>query len=555
MILLHNHISCEGRLMKPKVSKSSKLLKEKLKSIRKFRIFVITVFILCDLLSLLQPYVLGKIIDNLGDGGKEVIHLVMFGLALLLISFILNYIQNYNWFKMMKSANMIGRNFLLTEVLKQNFAFFKKFNNGDISNRILIDSANLTDNITVKNAILLLNISTLVIVFSLMFSLDVVISTCILIFSIFYFLYYRLINKQLRKLSKKERESYSELMDRTNEILEGVETIQQNQSEAYFEKRYIDSSHKQLNYEMHLQKWKSLALTSTQFVMDILPWLIIGLGAYRVLHGQTSLGVLFSFFAYKNSLNQPIYNLSELNLNNQRSKAIEDRLDEIIKDSDSEPKNLTTINDVQNLQFKNLSFSYDGERSIFNRLNSSFRKNDVVFVSGKSGSGKTTLTRLLLKQLEPSQGQILLDNIDLLKVDHDNYYSNISIMPQDVFIFNGSKLDNITMGHHYSSQSLNKVLSLPFIKSISDGDVSSYSGGEKQRIALARLALRDTDIVLLDEPTSALDRETEKEVMTYLISNVFKDKIVFIISHNPEMKKYCNKYLSYEDGDWNFRER
>ena len=202
-----------------------------------------------------------------------------------------------------------------------------------------------------------------------------------------------------------------------------------------------------------------------------------------------------------------------------------------------------------------MSFSYDGERSIFNRLNSSFRKNDVVFVSGKSGSGKTTLTRLLLKQLEPSQGQILLDNIDLLKVDHDNYYSNISIMPQDVFIFNGSKLDNITMGHHYSNQSLNKVLSLPFIKSISDGDVSSYSGGEKQRIALARLALRDTDIVLLDEPTSALDRETEKEVMTYLISNVFKDKIVFIISHNPEMKKYCNKYLSYEDGDWNFRER
>ncbi len=518
--------------------------KEKLKKLSSLRVLVVVVFILCDVIGLIQPYILGKIIDVLSGTKGDIFLLFGISLFILIISFILNYTQNYYWFKMIYKGESISREAIFKEVLHQKFSFFKTYTSGDILNRILNDSAKYAESKLIIVPMFILNISTLVIVFFFLFLMNTKLALAVFIMSFVYFIYYGFLNRKLTAFSKKERESFSKVMDEAASTLAGKETINLDRAEDFFVKRFATKTDNHFDYMMKLQKWKSLGVTGTSFLLEAIPLLIVFVGAYLVIKGETTVGVVFSFYTYIGNLNQPINNLTDANLTLQSAKALKNRIQEMLQSETEEGYKI--IDHISSFGFNGVDFAYD-DKPIIDSLSFDVNGGDKVFVSGPSGAGKSTLIKLILKQLSPDKGKITVNGLDLSDLETDNYYKHLAIMPQDVFIFDSGKIESITFGHDYPEEIIRRIVDIDFIKNIPDENVQNCSGGEKQRIALARAIIKNADILILDEPTSALDKDLAQKIVYLLGDITFKDKIFFIVSHNNELSSVCNKAIVFSD--------
>ena len=522
-------------------------LKKTLLPLKKLRIFVVITFIASDIAGLAQPFVLGKIIDGITVGDKGVVRLFVLDFVLLVTSFLLNYVQNYYWFKMIHAGSSFTRKALIKETLHQSHLFFRTYNRGDILNRLLNDSSRVSESHLITMPMYILNISTLLIVFTFLYMQNVVLALVVTVFSLIYFLYYSTLNRKLRKYSEKERESYSRLMDVTEEALSGYDAILKNQGESFFEERLSKETESNYRSLMDVQKWRSLGTTATQFLLDSIPLIIMVAGAYMVFNGQTTIGVLFSFYTYIPSLSQPITNLTDANITIQSGKAVEERISSLLrKNAENTGNNITGI---QSLSFENVTFAWD-EKPLIHHLDFSLKKGDRVFVEGPSGIGKSTLMKLIMKEIQPQEGSINVNDTNINEISTKDYYRYISTVPQDFFIFHGTKMDNITFQHSYSHS--NHILDADFIKEIPDDNVTNCSGGEKQRILFARAMIRDADLLILDEPTSALDERTKLKIMDYLKNPEYKNKIIFVISHEKMLKGLCNHYIKFEQNKVHF---
>ncbi len=529
------------------MNKLNLFIKKTLLPLKKLRIFVVITFIASDIAGLAQPFVLGKIIDTITTGNKDVVRLFVLDLILLITSFLLNFVQNYYWFKMIHAGSSFTRKALIKETLQQSHTFFRKYNRGDILNRLLNDSSRLSESHLITMPMYILNISTLLIVFTFLYMQNVVLALIVTIFSLFYFLYYSTLNRKLRKYSEKERESYSRLMDVTEEALSGYDAILKNQGESFFEERLSKETESNYRSLMNVQKWKSLGTTATQFLLDSIPLLIMIAGAYMVFNGQSTIGVLFSFYTYIPSLSQPITNLTDANMTIQSGKAVEERVSSLLqKNDDSAGQEITGI---QSLSFDDVTFAW-GEKPLIHHLSFTVKKGDRIFVEGPSGIGKSTLMKLIMKEIVPQAGSIHVNSTNIKEISTKDYYKHISTVPQDFFIFHGTKFDNITFRHSYSHR--NHILDADFIKEIPEDNVTNCSGGEKQRILFARAMMRDADLLILDEPTSALDERTKLKMMNYLNNPENKDKIIFVISHEKMLKGLCNHCIKFEENRVDF---
>ncbi len=231
---------------------------------------------------------------------------------------------------------------------------------------------------------------------------------------------------------------------------------------------------------------------------------------------------------------------------------IVDKIDEILCDSSEEIEDLSLEKFGKNIEIKNLNFSYSDERQALNNINLTFEKNKKYAIVGESGSGKSTLTKLLMRYYKNYNGEILIDNKNLQKILSHDLYKNISMIQQNVFMFDDSIKENIKLYADYSDDEIlevcgrsglsNLISILPNgINSLVGENGNKLSGGEKQRIAIARSLINDTKILILDESTSALDNETAYNLETSLLS--INDLTLVVVTH----KLIKNILLSYDE--------
>lgn len=210
------------------------------------------------------------------------------------------------------------------------------------------------------------------------------------------------------------------------------------------------------------------------------------------------------------------------------------------------------------IEVKNLSFSHDSKETI-NNISFKIHKGEKVAVIGESGSGKSTLVNILCKFLEVESGTVFINGKEINDINREEYLQKIAIVPQFPHVFNRTIKENIILSKEKDSEILNKVISISklsfFVDEyknkletiIGDGEETEISGGEKQRIAIARAIYKNSSFVVLDEPTSAMDSETE-ELMTEVMQNCFSDKTVFISAHRLSTVKNVDKLLVMKDG-------
>jgi len=211
------------------------------------------------------------------------------------------------------------------------------------------------------------------------------------------------------------------------------------------------------------------------------------------------------------------------------------------------------------LAFEDVSFAYPGKGLLLDRLRVTFEKGKVTAIVGPSGSGKTTIVNLALGFLEPGTGRILVDGVELCEYSLETWRRRIGFVSQDPFVYHGTVADNIALGRSgRSRQATQRAAEIAnahgFITELPEGYDTfvgdrgmKLSGGEQQRIAIARAVLDDPEILIFDEATSSLDTEAEKLVQR-AIETISRDRTVILVAHRLSTVRYADKIIVLEKG-------
>ena len=388
-----------------------------------------------------------------------------------------------------------------------------------------------------------------------LYYLDVKIASMVLVFSIILSILPKLFSKGLSIRREVQVKDIGEMNNQFSNTLNGIETIKSYSIEDVLVRdtcSFIEKSEKSLFKYSRFSQIANNSLFGITFISQIL---VIIFTAILILKGYLSIGVILLIGQLMSFIQEPISNIlsskNELNANREIFKQIEKIKTQDRRYGDKEKNNLEN-----SIVLNNLSFSY-GEHQIFSNVNLIFEKNKKYAILGKTGTGKSTLFKLLIGDLTPTQGEILIDDIkvkDLNKKAINNIFQKVS---QNLFMFSNTLKYNICLYDAYSDEEYKKALinaniydrinSLPGKSdTIFEESKITLSGGERQRILLARALLRDSDVFLFDEITSNLDIE-QAMLVEKTIYNL--NKTVISIRHKiDESLKYYDEILFLENG-------
>ncbi|KHD13717.1 ABC transporter ATP-binding protein [Clostridium butyricum] len=308
---------------------------------------------------------------------------------------------------------------------------------------------------------------------------------------------------------------------------------------------------------------KSIALESV--VMQLMIMFIYIIGAKLILNLELTVGSIFAFTIYSNYVITPISSI--LNIKYMLAGIIPStkRFYEFLELEEEEyTHSIIDIDNENNLpvkagiKFKDVCFTYPDKRSVLKNMNFSIDPGEKVAIIGTNGAGKSTILNLMLRFYKPSEGLITLNNINIEDINIQDYRNYISVVSQQVYLFNQSIRHNITLYSNVSEDVFNRAIydsqlsELIYSMSSDNFNVGQngkmLSGGEKQKIALARALVQDRPILVFDEATSNLDIESEINI-NKLLNTRFKEKTVVIVTHRTEILKNVDKIILIEDGE------
>lgn len=286
---------------------------------------------------------------------------------------------------------------------------------------------------------------------------------------------------------------------------------------------------------------------------------IFGFGFYLAFKGYMTIGVVISSIQLGNYIIQPVYYLGPYISNYKAGivliKRLEDALEDEVPVEETDKQPVGRLDEA--IEFKNISFAYE-DNQVLNNIDLKFEKGKSYAIVGGSGSGKSTLLKLILGYMPQYSGQILYDGKDVKEIDLDSLYDQISIIQQEVFLFDSSISDNITMFREFDEEKLAAAIDRAKLVELVQNKGLTYncgeegknlSGGEKQRISIARCLLRETPVLLMDEATAALDNATALTVENAILDINNITRIVVTHRFNETVMKKYDKIIVMNHGN------
>ena len=367
--------------------------------------------------------------------------------------------------------------------------------------------------------------------------------------------------RRVRKVSTGCQEAIADLSSFLHETFAGNKIVKAFGMEPYEKKRFHEKALNLFKLEMKAVIARSLSSPIMEFLGGLGIAFIIWYGGSKVISGTSTPGTFFSFMAAVLMLYDPVKKLSGLNNAIQQGLAASDRVFDIIdrKSEIAEDDNPLKIQSKPHcVTFNNVFFKYD-EEMVLKNINLDVKAGEILALVGMSGGGKTSLVNLIPRFYDVSRGAILVDGVDIRKASISSLRKQIAIVTQEPILFNDTLRNNIAYGDRNASQedienAVKAAYAYDFIQSFPDkydtiiGELGArLSGGEKQRICIARALLKDAPILILDEATSSLDTESETLVQKAL-ENLMKDRTTFVIAHRLSTIDYAHRIVVIVDG-------
>lgn len=275
---------------------------------------------------------------------------------------------------------------------------------------------------------------------------------------------------------------------------------------------------------------------------------ILALGFYMAFIDIMSIGKVLAFIQLSNYILHPVRNLAPQLSNRRAAIELIERISDVVEKEDEKKEGAVIENFERDIVLRNLNFAYGEDQIILKDINLRFEKGKSYAIVGGSGSGKSTLLKLLLGYNRCYEGDLLIDGIQIKEIDLDSLYDNISIIQQDVFLFDSSIKDNITMFRPFDNANVRNAIEQSGLVTLIEEKGDDYScgeggknlsGGEKQRVSIARCLVRETQILLMDEATAALDNNIAQMVESKILSIDNLTRIIVTHRFNETiMEKY-----------------
>ena len=368
--------------------------------------------------------------------------------------------------------------------------------------------------------------------------------------------------KFIRPVFRKRGKINAEVKGRLTETLAGVRVIKafnaEEQENKVFEKG-VDQLFQNVKKSLTAT---ALMTSSSTFLLGIASTGIMGMGGYYMMEGTMTVGEFLFFTLILGFMIAPIVQMS--NIGSQLTEALAglDRTEELMNmtaEEDDKNRNIQ-LNDIKgDLIFDDVSFSYDEGKEVLHNISFNAPEGSVTALVGSSGSGKSTIAGLSATFLNPKSGKVTIDNHDLSKVNLSSYRSNLGVVLQDEFLFEGTIRENIMFPRPNATEDqLLKAVEAAYVNEFTDrfdegldtliGERGvKLSGGQRQRIAIARAILANPKIIILDEATSSLDTESEALIQKSL-AELTRNRTTIVIAHRLSTIKKADQILVIESG-------
>ena len=372
----------------------------------------------------------------------------------------------------------------------------------------------------------------------------------------------RQISRSLRRHVLRGQENLEKITATIKESLDGVRTIQSFNLEPVMHEKLKAETDFYFGIRKKVHARLEIMGPVTEFIATCLILSIFFYFGSAVARGEASVGEVLAYIASMLAVNQPIKKFQESYVRIQETVVATRRIHEII-DQPSElkvdPEPVAFPKTWKKIVFKNVSFSY-GQNLVLKNFNLEIHKGEKIALVGESGSGKSTLANLLERFYDPTEGDILIDDVPLRRLSVPELRRNIGLVSQDVFLLRDTVQNNIWSGDFSKPQEIIQSMAQrahahDFIMRLKNqyqsqvGDRGGLlSGGEKQRISIARAFVKDAPILILDEATSALDSKSEVEVQKGL-NTLMEGRTVIVIAHRLSTIQNCDRIVVLRHGE------
>jgi ABC-type multidrug transport system fused ATPase/permease subunit len=366
----------------------------------------------------------------------------------------------------------------------------------------------------------------------------------------------------IRPIFRERGKINAEVTGRLAESLGGVRVIKGYHAEEREERVFSAGVQRLLDNVMRTLTATSVMSLSASLLMGVVGAVIMYIGAHQIIAGTLTIGGFFTFTLFLGFLVAPIMQIVAIGTQLTEALAGLERTHEVLSErpEDLDPLRTVVLPDLEGrIDFENVSFSYDGNRTVLHDVSFHAEPGTVTALVGSSGSGKSTTIGLVSAFYVPSKGKISVDGVDLSAVRLDSYRTRLGVVLQESFLFDGTIRDNVAFSKpHATEEEIMRACRIARVDEFAESFEEKYdtvvgergvklSGGQRQRISIARAILAEPRILILDEATSSLDSESEALIQQGL-SYLMQGRTTFVIAHRLSTIRRADQILVIEQG-------
>ncbi len=520
--------------------------------------------LLGDAITVLYDGVISKINGGPGVNFKTIRNVLLILLGLYIFSSTLLYIQGIIMAKLSQKFAYKLRRQVSEKLHKLPMPYFDSKTHGETISIITNDIDTIGQNLNQSLIEVVTGFVTVVGIVVMMFLIDVSITILALIIVPLSILATTVVIKKSQKHFENQQKFLAEVNGHVEEMYSGHNVIKAFNAEDKMLDKFAEANNKLANSAWRSQFLSGLLHPIMIFVGNIGYVLIVFIGAKKAISGDITVGNIQSLISYSKNLTRPIAQVAEEIGMVQSMVAAAERVFAFLEEDEEETiadrKKLDLTKVKGKVDFNKVSFGYNKDKPIINNFNANIKAGQKIAIVGPTGAGKTTLVKLLMRFYDLNSGSILIDDQKMEVFDKKEYRQMFGMVLQDVWLFNGTIMDNLRYGNLKASdeeviEAAKQIGVDDFIRTLPNGyqmelneDTNNISLGQKQLLAIVRVILADSKILILDEATSSVDTRTEILIQKAM-DKIVQGRTSFIIAHRLSTIKNADLILVINNGN------
>ncbi|MCY7187817.1 ABC transporter ATP-binding protein [Streptococcus gallolyticus] len=508
-----------------------KRLMSYLKPYKFLTVLALALLLLTTVVRSVIPLIASYFIDHFLTDMNQTAMLILVGYYLMyVLQTIIQYLGNFYFARVSYSVVRDIRRDAFADMEKLGMAYFDQTPAGSIVSRLTNDTEAVSDMFSGILSSFISAIFIFTVTLLTMLRLNAVLTGWVAIFLPFIFILVNLYRKKSVAVIEKTRALLSDINSKLSESIEGIRIIQSFSQEDRLKDEFEAINEKHVLYANRSMALDSLFLRPAMSLLKLLAYAILmAYFGFRGMEIGISAGLMYAFIQYVNRLFDPLIEVTQNFSTLQTSMVSAGRVFDLIDERQYEPEQKDGEATVQagNIEFKNVSFSYDGERQILDNISFKVNQGETIAFVGSTGSGKSSIINVFMRFYEFQSGEVLLDGVDIREYPKEELRRNIGLVLQDPFLYHGTIKSNIKMYQDISDEAVQAAAAFvdadQFIQKLPEKYEtkvtergSSFSTGQRQLLAFARTVASQPKILILDEATANIDSETETIVQESL---------------------------------------